>query len=68
MGMDIHVRFWDALLDRYFGAAKQALGTEGYEMEWNKGRELSLDDAVTLALEIEAGSAKTNYPQITPIT
>jgi non-specific serine/threonine protein kinase len=55
LGVDIHVRFWDALLDRYLGAARQALGTETYEVEWNKGRDLSFDDAVKLALEIEAG-------------
>ena len=55
MGVDIHVRFWDALLHRYLGAAKQALGTEASQAEWNKGREISFDDAVKLALEIEAG-------------
>ena len=53
LGVDIHVRFWDALLDRYLDAARQALGTEAFEREWNKGRELSFDDAVKLALEIE---------------
>jgi len=55
LGVDIHVRFWDALLDRYLGAARQALGTEDFEREWNKGRELLFEDAVQLALEIEAG-------------
>jgi hypothetical protein len=55
LGVDIHVRFWDALLDRYLGAAKEALSTEAFEREWEKGRELSFDDAVKLALEIEAG-------------
>jgi tetratricopeptide (TPR) repeat protein len=51
LGVDIHVRFWDALLDRYLGAARRALGTEDFEREWNIGRELSFDDAVKLALE-----------------
>jgi predicted ATPase/tRNA A-37 threonylcarbamoyl transferase component Bud32 len=55
LGVDIHVRFWDALLDRYLGAAKQALSTETFKREWHKGRELSFDDTVQLALEIEAG-------------
>jgi tetratricopeptide (TPR) repeat protein len=54
LGVDIHVRFWDALLDRYLGSARRALGTEDFEREWNKGRELLFDDAVKLALEIEA--------------
>lgn len=55
LGVDIHVRFWDALLDRYLGAARRALGTEDFDREWNKGRELLFDDAVMLALDIEAG-------------
>jgi non-specific serine/threonine protein kinase len=53
LGVDIHVRFWDELLDRYLGGAKQALTTEVFEQEWNKGKELSFDDAVQLALEVE---------------
>ncbi|HZE68943.1 MAG TPA: protein kinase [Pyrinomonadaceae bacterium] len=55
LGADIHVRFWDDLLDRYIGSAKHALGTESSEKEWRKGRELSFDDAVKLALEVDAG-------------
>jgi tetratricopeptide (TPR) repeat protein len=54
LGVDIHVRFWDALLERYLGAARRALGMEDFDREWNKGRELLFDDAVKLALEIEA--------------
>ena len=56
LGVDIHVRFWDALLDRYLGAAKQAVGTEAFEREWDTGRELSFDDAVKLALDIEVST------------
>jgi predicted ATPase/tRNA A-37 threonylcarbamoyl transferase component Bud32 len=59
MGMDIHVRFWDALLDRYLGAAKEALGRESSEKEWNKGRDLSFDEAVELALEVGADKAES---------
>lgn len=55
MGMDIHVRFWDDLLDRYIGFAKQKLGAESFAAEWVRGRELPFDEAVNLALEIEAG-------------
>ena len=50
LGADIHVRFWDELLERYLGAARQSLPIEHYEREWNKGRELTFDDAVKLAL------------------
>jgi tetratricopeptide (TPR) repeat protein len=53
LGADIHVRFWDALLDRYLGAARRALETEAAETEWNKGTVLTFDYAVKLALEVE---------------
>jgi tetratricopeptide (TPR) repeat protein len=59
LGANIHIRFWDALLDRYLGAAKEALGRESSEKEWNKGRDLSFDDAVELALEVGAGHAES---------
>ncbi|HTG95333.1 MAG TPA: protein kinase [Pyrinomonadaceae bacterium] len=55
LGADIHVRFWDELLDRYLGAARRSLSREDFEREWNNGRELAFDDAVKLALEIEVG-------------
>ena len=55
LGADIHVRFWDALLDRYLGAARRTLETEVAEMESNKGTTLLFDDAVKLALEVEVG-------------
>jgi len=53
LGADIHVRFWDALLDRYLGAARRALETEVAKREENKGKALSFDAAVKLALEVE---------------
>jgi hypothetical protein len=55
LGADIHVRFWDALLDRYLGAAERTLGNEAAETERNKGRALSFDEAVKLALGVEVG-------------
>jgi predicted ATPase len=55
LGMNIHVRFWDELLDRYLGATRRAFSTEDFDREWIKGQELSFDDAVKLALEIDAG-------------
>ena len=56
LGADIHVRFWDELLDRYLGAARRTLSIEDFEREWNKGRELAFDDAVKLALQIGVGT------------
>ena len=55
LGADIHVRFWDELLDRYLGAARRSLSKEDFEREWDQGREQAFDDAVKLALEIEVG-------------
>jgi hypothetical protein len=52
LGADIHVRFWDALLDRYLGAAQKDLPTENFEREWQKGKEVSFDEAVHRALAI----------------
>jgi len=51
IALDVHVRFWDELLDRYIGAAQKSLGIEFSEKAWNKGKSISFDDAVTLALE-----------------
>jgi non-specific serine/threonine protein kinase len=52
MGVDIHIRFWDALLDRYLGTVKRALERADVETEWKNGRRLSFDDAVKLALDV----------------
>ena len=53
LGVDIHVRFWDALLDRYVGAAREVLSAEAFKQEWDKGQNISFDDAVSMALEVE---------------
>ena len=50
IGVDIRVRFWDALLERYIGAAKQSMAVEDFERESSKGRNLPFDEAVTLGL------------------
>jgi non-specific serine/threonine protein kinase len=52
VGADIHIRFWDALLDRYIGAARKALLEPTLADTINRGRSLSFDAAVTLALEV----------------
>jgi non-specific serine/threonine protein kinase len=51
IGADIHIRFWDGLLERYIGSAKQSLREEELESKLNQGRSLSFDDAVRLALD-----------------
>jgi predicted ATPase len=49
LGASISVAFWDALLERYIGAAREALGAEADTL-WNEGRALPFDDAIALAL------------------
>jgi tetratricopeptide (TPR) repeat protein len=59
IGVDIHVRFWDALLDRYINAAREKLGTADAEAAWNEGREIAFDDAVKWALNSHSGGDLT---------
>jgi predicted ATPase/class 3 adenylate cyclase len=56
LGTDLHVRFWDRLLERYLGQARAALGA-GADAAHSRGLELAFDDAVALALEKGAGRA-----------
>jgi serine/threonine-protein kinase PknK len=51
LGVDLHIRFWDALLDRYFGRARAALGAERAGRVWQEGLLLPFEEAVVLALE-----------------
>jgi predicted ATPase len=50
LGTSIHVRFWDALLERYLGPAREQLGADAGRA-WAEGRALEFDEAVELALE-----------------
>jgi non-specific serine/threonine protein kinase len=49
LGISISIAFWDGLLERYLGPARQQLG-ERAEAVWAEGRALEFDDAVELAL------------------
>ena len=49
MGLMVSVPFWDALLERYLGPARAALGGEAAAVH-AEGRALPFDDAVELAL------------------
>jgi tetratricopeptide (TPR) repeat protein len=49
LGLSMSVAFWDALLQRYLGPARDSLG-EDYETVRAEGRALAFDDAVELAL------------------
>jgi tetratricopeptide (TPR) repeat protein len=50
LGTDLHVAFWDRLLERYLGQAREALGTDA-DAAWARGLALEFDDAVALALD-----------------
>jgi predicted ATPase len=50
LGTDLHVAFWDRLLQRYLGDARTALGPDAGTAR-TRGLELLFDDAVALALQ-----------------
>ncbi len=51
LGIDLSgIRFWTALLDRYFGNARTELGASAAEVAWQAGRQLDFDTAVSEAL------------------
>jgi tetratricopeptide (TPR) repeat protein len=49
IGVDLHLRFWDALLDRYIGAAHRALGEEAAARIQEEGRAMSFEQAMASA-------------------
>jgi hypothetical protein len=53
LGLSISVPFWDGLLQRYLGPARQQVGDQA-DAVWAEGRGLSFDDAVELALRDDA--------------
>jgi hypothetical protein len=52
LGTDLHVGFWDSLLERYLGNARTELGPDA-EPASTRGLGLAFDDAVALALREE---------------
>jgi predicted ATPase/class 3 adenylate cyclase len=49
LGTWLSVAFWDLLLERYIGGARERLGSKA-DAAWADGRAMSFDDAVKLAL------------------
>ncbi len=60
LGADVHVTFWDALLEKYLSPARRALGQEGIEAASLKAASMSFQDAVAMALEIDVGRASNS--------
>ena len=56
LGTDLHVDFWDRLLERYLGNARTALG-QAAETARTRGLELPFDDAVDRALQDGPGGS-----------
>jgi hypothetical protein len=48
LGISISIPFWDALLERYIGPAREQLAEKANSI-WAEGRALPFDDAVQLA-------------------
>jgi predicted ATPase/class 3 adenylate cyclase len=48
LGTSISIAFWDALLERYLGPARERLGANA-DAVWEEGRGMAFDDAVELA-------------------
>jgi predicted ATPase/class 3 adenylate cyclase len=55
LGADIDVRFWNELMDRYFGQAREQLGAETAAAAWHKGGAMPFDEAVEYALDLSRG-------------
>ena len=52
IGADIHVRFWDALLEKHLGEARGELGTEAAREARSEGASIGFIDAVAVALRV----------------
>jgi len=53
IGSTLRVKFWDALLARYLGGAREALGEAEASRAWARGRARAFDEAVTDALRAD---------------
>ena len=53
---DIHVRFWDALLEKHLGGTREELGTDSVEQARSEGASMAFIDAIAVALKVEEKS------------
>jgi len=51
IGVDLHVRFWDALLKRYLDQARRALSADAADRACQDGKRLAFDEAIAIALD-----------------
>jgi predicted ATPase/class 3 adenylate cyclase len=57
LGTDLHVAFWDRLLERYLGPARDALGAQA-DAARQRGLALPFDEAVAIALREEENNSR----------
>ncbi|HYN06285.1 MAG TPA: protein kinase [Vicinamibacterales bacterium] len=55
LGVDLHLRFWDALLERYIGGARRAVGEEAARRV-EEGPAIPFEEAMATALAPATGS------------
>jgi len=53
LGADVHVPFWDALLEKYLGAASRNLAPQAVESARREGASMPFENAVAMGLEID---------------
>ena len=51
IGVDLQIRFWDELLDRYLGKARAGLDSAAADLAWSEGAGIAFEDAVAMASE-----------------
>jgi non-specific serine/threonine protein kinase len=56
LGATVRIRFWDALLDKYLGQARSALGEPAAAEARSRGEAMAFDDAVIEALDPSPGN------------
>jgi hypothetical protein len=50
LGVDLRIRFWDALTERYLRFARRALGDRVAARVCDEGKAIPFDDAMSIAL------------------
>jgi hypothetical protein len=50
IGVDLHIKFWDQLLDRYLGMAREGIDPSAADLAWSEGSGIVFDQAIALAL------------------
>ena len=50
LGVDVHLRFWDALIERHIGGARRALGEDAAARRRDEGRAIGFDETTATAL------------------